>query len=147
MLGGAVVGGTLLLRVIADTVSGWGWLRWATPLGWAEEMRPFAGARPVVLVAPLLVSALLLALAAGIAMRRDVGTGLLPSKDKAEPKLGLLSSPTALALRGERAELVVWGGSIGLFALILGVISKGISSAEIPGTSSASWPGSAPARS
>ena len=130
-LGGAAVGLALLLRVIADTVNGWGWLRWTTPLGWAEEMRPFVGARPGVLVAPVLATVLLLALAARIALGRDVGTGLLSSKDTAEAKLGLLSSPTALALRGERAGLAVWLGSIGLFSLILGVISKGISSADI----------------
>ena len=70
-------------------------------------------------------------LADRIALGRDVGTGLLSSKDTAEAKLGLLSSPTALALRGERAGLAVWLGSIGLFSLILGVISKGISSADI----------------
>jgi ABC-2 type transport system permease protein len=35
-LGGALVGLFFLLRVIADTSSGAGWLRWATPLGWAE---------------------------------------------------------------------------------------------------------------
>jgi polyether ionophore transport system permease protein len=38
-LGGAAVAMFLLLRVIADTASGAGWLRWTTPLGWAEEMR------------------------------------------------------------------------------------------------------------
>ena len=27
-------------------VGGLGWLRWPTPLGWAEELRPFTGARP-----------------------------------------------------------------------------------------------------
>jgi len=130
-LGGAAVGLALLLRVIADTVGGAGWLRWITPLGWAEEMRPFVGAQPWVVVAPLAATALLLALAARIAIRRDIGTGLLTSSDTAEPKLGLLSSPTALALRGERAGLGVWIGSIGLFSLILGVISKGISAADI----------------
>jgi ABC-2 type transport system permease protein len=130
-LGGAVVALALLLRVIADTVSGWGWLRWTTPLGWAEQMRPFAGATPLVLLAPLCATALLLAGAARIAMRRDIGTGLLPIKDTAEPKLRLLSSPTALALRDERAGLAVWIGGIGLFAFVLGIISNGISSADI----------------
>ncbi len=130
-LGGAIVALALLLRVIADTVSGWGWLRWTTPLGWAEELQPFAGARPLVLLAPLCATALLLTAAAEIAMRRDIGTGLLPVKDTAEPKLRLLSSPTALALREERAGLAVWIAGIGLFAFVLGVISNGISSADI----------------
>ena len=103
-LGGAVVGLFLLLRVIADTTSGFGWLRWATPLGWAEQLRPFAGARPLVLLLPLAASALLLLLAARIAASRDIGTGILPARDRAEPRLRLLSSPTAQALRSERRQ-------------------------------------------
>jgi ABC-2 type transport system permease protein len=126
------VGLLFLLRVVADTSSGVGWLRWATPLGWAEELRPFAGARPLVLVLPLITTALLLVVAARIAAGRDVGTGVLPARDTAEPRLGLLSSPTAQALRSERSSLIVWIGSVALFAYILGVISKSVSSAGIP---------------
>jgi ABC-2 type transport system permease protein len=130
-LGSAVVGLFLLLRVIADTSSGAGWLRWATPLGWAEELRPFTGAHPVVLVLPVAASVLLLLAAARIAADRDIGTGLLPARDTVEPRLGLLFSPTAQALRGERASLIVWTGSIGAFAVILGMVSASISSAGI----------------
>ena len=57
---------------------GLGWLRWATPLGWAEELRPFAGARPAVLLLPAVATALLLVAAARIAERRDVGAGPAP---------------------------------------------------------------------
>ncbi len=130
-LGGAVVGLMFLLRVIADTVSGVGWLRWATPLGWAEELRPFSDPRPLVLALPIAASALLLVLAARIAATRDVGTGVVPARDTAEPDPRLLSSPTAQALRGERATLIVWLLSIGSFAFILGMISTSISSAGI----------------
>jgi ABC-2 type transport system permease protein len=130
-LGGGVVGVFFLLRVIADTASGVGWLRWATPLGWAEELRPFAGARPLVLAAPLLATAVLLVLAARIAARRDIGTGVLPARDSATARLRLLSSPEAQALRGERGSLSVWLGSVGVFALILGVIAKSSSTAGI----------------
>jgi polyether ionophore transport system permease protein len=130
-LGGGIVGLWLLLRVIADTAGGAGWLRWTTPLGWAEELRPFAGPRPLVLVLPLLASTLLLALAGAIARGRDVGTGTLPARDSAEPRLRLLSSPAALALRIERSTLLVWLGCIGAFAYILGVIARSSSSAGI----------------
>jgi len=131
-LGGAVVGLFFLLRVIADTAGGVGWLRWATPLGWAEELRPFTGARPLVIVLPVLATALLLVAAARIAARRDVGTGIIPARDTADPNLRLLSSPTAHALRGERGSLVVWLLSVGGFAYILGVIAKSVSKAGIP---------------
>ena len=53
LVGGGVVGVLFLLRVIADTSSGLSWLRWTTPLGWAEELRPFTGIRPAVLLLPL----------------------------------------------------------------------------------------------
>jgi ABC-2 type transport system permease protein len=127
-LGGAVVGLLFLLRVVADTPHGLGWLRWATPLGWAEQMRPFTGAQPVVLLLPLVASGLLLALAARIAAHRDIGSGLLRARDSAAPRLRLLSSATAQAFRSERGSLIVWTASVAVFALILGAVSKSISS-------------------
>lgn len=130
-LGAAVFGLLFLLRVIADTASGIGWLRWVTPLGWAEELRPFAASQPFVLVVPVVATVLLLALAALIAASRDIGTGVLPTRESAEPRLRLLSSPTAQALRSERVSLIIWLISVGTFAFILGVIAKSSSSAGI----------------
>jgi len=130
-LGGAVVGVFFVLRVIADTAAGLGWLRWVTPMGWAEQLRPFAGARPLVLILPIAASALLLVLAARLAARRDIGTGLLQAHDSAPPRLALLSSPTAQALRSERTSLLAWLGGVGAFAYILGVVAKSSSSAGI----------------
>ncbi|MGZ4179837.1 MAG: polyketide antibiotic transporter [Solirubrobacteraceae bacterium] len=130
-LGGAFIALSFLLRVIADTSSGAGWLRWATPLGWAEELRPFTGARPAVLVLAAAASAVLLIAAAQVALRRDIGAGVLSAKDTASPRLALLSSPTQQALRSERTSLLVWLASIGLFALVVGIISDSVSSAGI----------------
>ncbi len=130
-LGGAAAALCLLLRVIADTSNGAGWLRWATPLGWAEEMKPFTGARPLVLLLPAAATLLLLVSAARIAASRDIGTGILPARDAAEPRLHLLSSPTAQALRSERGSLIVWLLGVGTFAYILGVIARSTSSAGI----------------
>ena len=130
-LGGAVVVLSFLLRTIADTSGSLGWLRWATPLGWAEELRPFTGDQPLVLLLPIAASVLALLGAWRLAARRDVGAGLLPARDSADPRLRLLSSPTAQALRGELGSLTVWLTGVGAFALIVGVISKSISSAGI----------------
>ena len=130
-LGGSIVGLLLLLRVIADTASGVGWLRWATPLGWAEELRPFAGPRPAVLLLPAVATALLLVASARIATRRDLGTGLLHERDRAQARLGLLSSPTAYALRSERSSLIAWVSTVGVFAFVLGVVSQSVSTAGI----------------
>ena len=130
-LGGAVIALSFLLRVIADTSSGAGWLRWATPLGWAEELRPFTGARPAVLALAAAASVVLLIAAGRVAITRDIGAGVLAAKDTAPPRLALLSSPTRQALRSERTSLLVWLASIGLFATVVGVISNSISSAGI----------------
>jgi ABC-2 type transport system permease protein len=130
-LGGAVIALAFLLRVIADTSTGAGWLRWVTPLGWAEELRPFTGAMPLVLLLPVAVSVVLVATAARIYLGRDIGSGVLAARDTAPARLALLSSPTQQALRGERISLLVWLSSVGLFAAVVGVISDSISSAGI----------------
>jgi len=130
-LGTALVAVFLLLRVIADTVTGAGWVRWTTPLGWAEELRPFTGAQPLVLVLPVLATALLLLAAGRISATRDLGNGILPSRDTAAPRLGLLSTPTAQALRTERGSLIIWTGCVAAFSVILGMIAPSISTAGI----------------
>src|SRR5207342_783082 len=61
----AGLGFAFLLRVIADTSTGYGWLRWLTPLGWAEELRPFGNPQPLVLILPAITALVLLA-AAGL---------------------------------------------------------------------------------
>jgi ABC-2 type transport system permease protein len=56
-------------------------------------------------------------------VRRDVGSGLLPSRDSAPARLRLLGSPRAQALRAERGALVAWVLGVGALALLMGVIS------------------------
>jgi ABC-2 type transport system permease protein len=127
----AVFGAALMLRVVADTAGALESLRWLTPLGWAEEMRPFADPRRWVLVLPVATSVLLFVAAARIAIRRDVGTGLFASPDEAEPRLRLLSSPTALALRGERGMLIGWVAGIGLYAVVVGLLADTFNSENV----------------
>jgi ABC-2 type transport system permease protein len=121
-----------LLRVIGDTSASLGWVRWATPFGWSEEARAFAAPRPAVLALPVLAGAALLVVAGVIAGRRDIGTGLLPARDRAEPRLRFLSSPTALALREELGSIVVWTTALGVFATVVGVLSTSFTAANLP---------------
>jgi ABC-2 type transport system permease protein len=127
-IGSGALGVALMLRMAADTSSA-GWLRWATPLGWAEELRPFVGAQPLVLALPAVATVVLLVVAERIALRRDVGRGLLAAHDSAPPNRRLLSSPTALALRTLRGTLIAWLIGIAALALLMGVISDSVSSA------------------
>ncbi len=120
-----------LLRVVSDIIGGAAWVRWATPLGWAETLRPFAGPRPLVLLLPLAATCVLLLVAARISMARDVGSGLLPGRDTAPRSGWLLSSPTALALRRQRGVLATWAVGVAVFAAVLGTISTSVSAAGI----------------
>jgi ABC-2 type transport system permease protein len=131
-LGAAALGVLFLLRILADTVSGAGWLRWATPLGWAELLRPLTDPAPLVLLLPLLTTGLLLVVAAGLARRRDIGAGLLPRRDSADPHLWLLGSSIAQALRGQARVIIAWLAATAAFMTILGVISHSLSTADVP---------------
>lgn len=130
-LGGVVVALLFLLRAVADTTSGVGWLRWLTPLGWAELLRPFAQPRPLVLLLPAAATLVLLLIAGRLAAGRDIGTGLIPARDSAEPQVRLLSSPLAQGLRANRGTFVVWTGCIASFGYILGVVSNAVSPADV----------------
>ncbi len=120
-----------LFRVVSDTSAGVTWLRWATPLGWAEEFRPFTGSRPAVVVLPIIATIPLIVIASRLQVSRDVGTGLLQSRDSSPPRLRLLSSPTAQAARLELGGLAIWALCFAAFSAILGMISTSVSSAGI----------------
>lgn len=127
-LGTGVLGAALLVRMVADTASGLGWLRWVTPLGWAEELRAFADPRPLVLLLPAACAVLLLVVAERIFRRRDVGAGLLAAHDSAPPRLWLLSWPEGLAVRALWGGFLAWLAGIALYAVILGAVSDSVAS-------------------
>jgi polyether ionophore transport system permease protein len=120
---GVLVLAFALRTVAAISSAGLDWLRWATPLGWAEELRPFADPQPLVLLTPAASAVLLLAAAGTLWVRRDIGSGLLPARDAAPPRLRLLGSPAAQTVRSERGALVAWLVGVGAFALLMGIIS------------------------
>ncbi|MFI4983181.1 MAG: polyketide antibiotic transporter, partial [Nevskiales bacterium] len=125
-IAGAALGFDFAVRVISDTAD-LQWLHWALPLGWMEELRPFADPRPAVLLLPLAVMAAFVALAFALNGLRDVGSGLLAANDVQEqPHRRLLASPTLLALRSAQISLAVWTAAVGAFAILVGAISKSV---------------------
>lgn len=130
-IGFGVVALAFLVRVVADIAGGAGTLRWATPLGWTEELRPFAHPAPGALLLPALAGALLLLGSGAIWESRDIGSGVLKAKDTAAPRLRLLSTPTGQALRNELGGLAAWMIGIGTFALIVGILSTAFSTANL----------------
>ena len=119
------------LRAVGDTagdLSGPGFASWLSPIGWAQQVRPFAGDRWWVLGLLMLLTALTLVAAYALAARRDLGAGLLadrPGPAEAEPRL---ASPLALAWRLQRAPLAAWAAGYVLLGFVYGNMASSVNS-------------------
>lgn len=125
-LAGAVFAAAFVVRVAADGSQSAGWLRWLTPLGWIEEMRPLTGARPLALLPLIAWIAALTWGTALIARRRDAGASLLPHSDKRAPRHLLLGSPTGFSLRESLGGLAGWSVGMGLTGFVFGFIARAV---------------------
>ncbi|MFH9061530.1 ABC transporter permease [Streptomyces coeruleorubidus] len=118
----AVLGAAFVLRAAGDSATddGSSVLTWVSPLGWLENLRPYADERWWVLT--LLAGAVLVqgAVAYGLAGRRDLGMSFLPTRPG--PATGRLGSAGALAWRLQRGSVLGW--SIGF--LLAGVVYGGM---------------------
>jgi polyether ionophore transport system permease protein len=75
LIGAAVLAGAYLVRMVADSAPELGWLRWASPFGWIEQLRPLTGSDPLAFL-PIVAWVLVLSVATvEVAARRDVGAG------------------------------------------------------------------------
>ncbi len=122
-----VLGVTFLLRAVGDAASGTSWLRWASPLGWAEQMRVYANPRWSVTILFVLSAAALAGCAALLAAHRDLGAGLLPARVGRPQAAPWLRSPLALAWRLQRGALLGWAAGFVLAGAVLGSAARGIS--------------------
>ncbi|GAA3183962.1 ABC transporter membrane-spanning protein [Streptomyces virens] len=127
----AVLGAAFVLRAAGDSATddGSSPLTWASPLGWLENLRPFAGERWWVL--GLFVGAALLqgAVAYALAGRRDLGMSFLPSRPG--PAAGRLGGAAALAWRLQRGGVLGWSTGFLLAGLVYGGMADG--AAELVG--------------
>jgi len=102
------------------------WPAWLSPIGWSQQMRPFADNSwwPLALAAAMV--ACLFATALVLVDRRDVGRGMWPERRGPAHASAALLSPTRLVWRLQRGTLLGW--SIGLlgFGLVFGALSDRI---------------------
>ncbi|MFB1081746.1 ABC transporter permease [Jeotgalibacillus sp. JSM ZJ347] len=102
-----ILGVSYIVRALGDvsneTVS------WLSPLGWALKTEVYANNY----VSPVLIliagSLLLVGAAFSFLLKRDLGSGLLPSRPGRRHASPLLLSPFGLALRLLRTSIIVWG--------------------------------------
>ena len=106
------------------------WPAWLSPIGWAQQMRPFGGNRLGLLGLFAITFAALLTAAAWLVGRRDVGAGVLPPRRGRAHAAATLLSPVGLCFRLQRGALGGWAiASLG-FGLIFGAMTEQILDAE-----------------
>lgn len=127
-MAGAVLAVSFALRAAGDAAAGQtlSWLSWASPLGWAQLVRPYADERWWVLglLAGLVVAAT--ALAGALNSRRDFGAGLVPPRPGPARAGPSLAHPLGLAWRLQRATLGWWTLGMVLFGAIFGGVVDAI---------------------
>lgn len=118
-----------LLRALGDVAGDaaepafWSWL---SPIGWAEQVRPYAGDRWWALLPPIAFTAAAVWLAYALAARRDLGAGLLPDRVGPARAGARLASPLALAWRLQRGVLAGWAVAFALLGAIFGSIATNL---------------------
>lgn len=130
-LAAAVFGVSFLIRMVADSGIGLAWMRWASPLGWVENLRPLTGSQPLALVPIVLLVAAATGAAVTVAGRRDLGAGVLVRSESAKANTRLLGGPIILVARLERWVALAWIGGLAVLALIFGVVAQSAAEANV----------------
>ena len=119
-LGSVVLGVLYVLRMIGDL--GDGRLTWVSPVGWGQEMQPWGANRWWPLALLVLLAGVLLAVAAWLEARRDLGAGLMPERPGPAGAPARYGTPVGLALRLQRGPIIGWTATIVLCALLFGSV-------------------------
>jgi ABC-2 type transport system permease protein len=130
-VGMAIFGLAFVVRMIADSGASAHWLRWWTPFGWTELMRPFTDNNPWPLLPAAATTVGLCLAAVVLASRRDGGSGVLASHDVAAPRPFGLRSALGLATRLELPVLVAWCVGAAAAAFAFGIIAK-VAAGSVP---------------
>jgi len=122
----AVLGLCFVLRAAGDAGNkdGPSWLSWLSPFGWAQRIRPFVEERWWVFLLFLGLIAVLTFAALALSARRDLGSGLLPTRLGPAVASPWLRSPLALAWRLQRGTLLAWTAGFVVFGAILGSVGE-----------------------
>lgn len=123
-----VLGVAYLLRAVGDASGGdhSAWPSWASPLGWAQQMRPYGPLRWTPLLLVVVATCVVGLVAERVASGRDLEVGLLPSRSGPTQGAASFRSPLALAWRLQRGALVAWSAGALVFGGVSGAIAAGV---------------------
>lgn len=124
LLASGMLVAAFLIRAPADVGEGMTWLRWVTPLGWFEELRPPAAPSTIALAVIIVATAIPVLIALPLLTARDIGRGLLGARDSRPPRRILLGAPWQAALRDEVSHLSFWFVGTALYGMLMGAMIK-----------------------
>lgn len=122
----SLLGAAYLVRAVGDTYHAVSWLVWASPVGWAEAVQPYAGDRWWVLAIPAAGAALLVALALRLLSRRDFGSGIMPARPGPARAAADTRGTFGLAWRIHRGAVAGWTAGVLVGALVFGSFVKNV---------------------
>jgi ABC-2 type transport system permease protein len=138
----AVLGASLLLRMVADGADTLDWLHWLSPFGLLARVQPYAADRAAPLLVLALASAALVVAAVAGASGRDLGAGRIPVRDRrpspsaarlvasvregTEPRTLLLRSLAGFAVRRALRPVAGWAVGLGAYLLLIGLLARSL---------------------
>jgi ABC-2 type transport system permease protein len=126
-----------LLRMVANATDRLGWLRWASPYGWMDNLTPYGDPSALALLLLVVAGPVgTVLLATRLRARRDMGGATLRSTDRRRPHPRLLGSPVGFAWRSSRLVLLAWATGLCLYAVLIGSLLPSLTDfvLEDPGT-------------
>lgn len=113
---------------MAGDLSGDGlsWLSWLSPIGWGQQIRPYADERWWVFLLLIGLCVISSATAVALSARRDIAAGFIsPRPGPASASPGFRNT-VALAWRLHRTRLVSWTIGLAAFGFVMGSAAEGL---------------------
>lgn len=126
LITGAVIIFAYIMKILADVdESSWiNILKWLSPMGLMQNIRPYAGERWWIFVVFIAATAIIVAVAYVLSSKRDLGAGLLPERPGPASAAPGLRSTLALAWRLQKGTLFALAAFIAVLGLALGLVAK-----------------------
>lgn len=121
----AAVATAYLIRAVGDLVDGDpAWLSWLSPIGWSQQLRPFAGDRWWVAPIALGTFLALVGVAISLRARRDLGAGIFP--ERLGRAHGRMQHAFQLTWRLQRGTFAAWLIASVVMGFILGTVAHNV---------------------
>ncbi|MDB1086027.1 ABC transporter permease [Streptomyces sp. ACA25] len=120
----ATVGAAYALRAAGDAAGEGGveWMSWLSPIGWIQRTYAFVDNRWWPLLLCLALAAATAAVGYALSTRRDLGSGLRPTRPGSPRATEALSRPIGFALRLHRGLLIGFAAALLLLGAMYGSI-------------------------